>query len=78
MPYAQLGSSNPCAWCKLHHVGLSARQIKTKGCLGKQCWYLKPIETHKYWDQRRATKQKRRERQDRLEEEYRRATHKDE
>ena len=36
------------AWCTYHHCHLTVAQIKTKGCLGKQCKCLRKLE-HDYW-----------------------------
>ena len=44
------------AFCKLHHKHLTIKQLKQKGCLGKQCKYLDKFE-HKYWEQREKKKQ---------------------
>ena len=48
---------NCVAWCKYHHIHLTARQVKQKGCLGKQCKCLDRIE-HKFWRDREAKKLK--------------------
>ncbi len=47
-------------WCRYHHTHLTANQIKTKNCLGKQCKCLDKIE-HKFWEQRDKKKQKKKE-----------------
>lgn len=57
-------SNNCCAYCKLHHCSMTAKQMKAKSCLQKQCWHLVKNEDHQYWKQRAATKQKRKERKD--------------
>lgn len=57
-------SNNCCAYCKLHHCSMTAKQMKAKNCLQKQCWHLVKNEDHQYWKQRAATKQKRKERKD--------------
>jgi hypothetical protein len=46
---------------------MTVKQIKHKECLQKQCWHLSKNETHNWWQQRAATKQKRKERKERLE-----------
>ena len=43
-------------FCKLHHKHLTTKQIKQKGCLGKQCKYLDKFE-HRYWEIREKKKQ---------------------
>ena len=43
---------------------MTAKQMKAKNCLQKQCWHLVKNENHQYWKQRAATKQKRKERKD--------------
>lgn len=55
-------SDNCCAYCKLHNCGMTAKQMKHKECLRKQCWHLVKNENHQYWRQREATKQKRTDR----------------
>ena len=55
-------SNNCCAYCKHHHCSMTAKQMKAKGCLQKQCWHLVKNEQHQYWKQRAAMKQKRVER----------------
>lgn len=55
-------SNNVAAYCKYHHCGMTVKQMKAKNCLGKQCHYLVRNETHDYWRQREAIKQKRKER----------------
>lgn len=52
-------SNNCCAYCKHHNCSMTVKQMKAKGCLQKQCWYLVKNEQHQYWKQREATKQKR-------------------
>ena len=55
-------SNNCCAYCRHHHCSMTVKQMKAKGCLQKQCWYLVKNEEHTYWQQREATKQKRKDR----------------
>ena len=45
---------------------MTAKQMKAKGCLQKQCWHLVKNEDHQYWKQREATKQKRKNRKNML------------
>lgn len=52
-------SSNIVAYCKHHHCGMTTKQMKSKNCLGKNCWYLQKNDNHPYWKQREAIKQKR-------------------
>ena len=47
------------AYCKFHHKYLTAKQIKQKGCLGKQCKCLNKFE-HKFWELRELKKEIRR------------------
>ena len=61
-------SNNCCAYCKLHHCSMTAKQMKAKECLQKQCWHLIKNEQHQYWKQREATKQKRRNRKNAIRE----------
>lgn len=55
-------SNNCCAYCRYHKCNMTAKQMKAKNCLGKQCWYLVKNEDHPYWTQRAIMKQKRRDR----------------
>ena len=51
-------SDNVVGYCKYHKCHLTARQLKCKDCLGKQCLHLEKNETHQYWHQREVLKQK--------------------
>lgn len=55
-------SNNCCAYCRYHHCSMTVKQMKAKGCLQKQCWYLVKNEHHQYWKQREFVKNKRKER----------------
>ena len=57
-------SNNCCAYCRLHHCSMTAKQMKKKECLKKQCWHLVKNEGHQYWKQREIVKQRRKERKD--------------
>ena len=48
---------SPCAYCKKHNCALTWKQIKTRECLKKQCWYLKKYD-HEVWKQRDLMKQR--------------------
>ena len=52
-------SDNCCAYCNLHHCGMTAKQMRSKECLRKQCWHLVKNEQHDYWRYRESMKQKR-------------------
>lgn len=65
-------SSNTCAFCAFHGKSLTPKQLKQKGCLGKNCTALIRHE-HPYWDAREGRKAARKERKKRLEQEYRKA-----
>lgn len=61
------GCSENCAgYCKRHCCGITVRQIKSRNCLGKQCYYLVKNEDHAWWAQRERTKQKRKNRKEAL------------
>lgn len=61
------GCSENCAgYCKRHNCGMTVRQIKSRNCLGKQCYYLVKNEDHAWWAQRERTKQKRKNRKEEL------------
>lgn len=47
---------NPVAYCALHNGSLTVKEMKKKGCLGKQCHHLQKNEQHEYWDQRQIMK----------------------
>ena len=55
-------SHNIAGYCKHHHCAMTVKQIKTKNCLGKNCWYLRKNENHDWWKQREVMKQKRKDR----------------
>lgn len=57
-------SNNICAMCSLHCTGITAKQMRQKECLKKQCRYLVKIETHEYWAQRERAKAKRKNRKE--------------
>ena len=46
----------PVAYCALHCGALTVKEMKRKGCLGKQCWHLQKNEQHEYWRQRELAK----------------------
>lgn len=46
---------SPCAYCKLKEVSLTAKQVKSKGCLKKNCWHLVKYD-HEFWRQRELQK----------------------
>jgi len=48
---------SPCAYCKKKCVSLTYRQVKTKECLKKNCWYLVKYD-HEVWRQRNKLKEK--------------------
>jgi hypothetical protein len=55
-------SNNVAAYCRYHHCGMTVKQMRCKDCLKKQCHYIVKNENHQYWKQREATKQKRKDR----------------
>ena len=57
-------SNNIAAYCNHHHCGMTVKQIKSKNCLGKNCWYLKKNESHDWWRQREVMKQKRKDKKE--------------
>lgn len=59
-------SDNVAAYCKYHCCSMTPKQIKTKECLQKQCWYMVKNEEHEWWKQRERTKQKRKNRKEML------------
>lgn len=64
MMYKTLNNSyarSPCAYCKLHNCSLTVKQVKSKECLGKQCWHLSKYENHEWWHQRDILKAKKKQ-----------------
>lgn len=59
---SDVSMNHSCGFCRHHSCCLTAKQMKAKNCLGKQCWYLVKNEDHPYWTQRAIMKQKRRDR----------------
>lgn len=58
------------AFCHYHDYGLTAVQLKCKGCLFKKnisqtCPHLEKLE-HKFWEERNKKKQQRKERKQRM------------
>ena len=51
---------SPCAYCKKKNVSLTWRQVKSKACLKKECWYLVKYD-HEVWNQRNLKKQRKKE-----------------
>ena len=62
-------SANTCAFCAFHGKSLTPKQIKKRGCLGKECTALIRHE-HPFWEMRDKKKQLRAARKERLEQEY--------
>ena len=62
-------SANTLAYCHYHHRALTPQQMKEKQCLAKQCNALQKHE-HPYWEQREASREKRKARKARLEKLY--------
>ena len=55
-------SDNCCAYCKLHGCFMTAKQMRKKECLKKQCFHLQKNEEHDVWKQRARMKERRRKR----------------
>ena len=49
-------SDNVCAYCQLHDCGVTAKQMRKKQCLQKQCHHLQKNENHPVWRQRERIK----------------------
>ena len=47
---------NPVAYCALHCGSLTVKEMKRKGCLGKQCWHLQKNEQHEILETKRIGK----------------------
>ena len=53
MKYRVLNGSiakNPCAYCKLHRVSLTVKQVKYKKCIEKKCNYFNKYSKHPFWN----------------------------
>lgn len=59
-------SDKAVGYCKYHHCGVTAKQIKCKNCLKKECWHFVKYEDHPYWIQRKIQKQKRKNRKEQI------------
>lgn len=66
-------TSNSCAYCHKHHLGMTPQQMKKRKCLEKQCGALQRCE-HPYWEERAKKKEIRAARKERLENQYREVT----
>lgn len=52
-PKTEIGNSKyPVGYCRHHKATLSARQLKNKQCLGKNCHHLEKYKTHPFWKAR--------------------------
>lgn len=63
---SELASNHACAFCKYHNCHLTAKQMRCKDCLNKQCKHFVKNEEHPYWKQREAMKAKRHARKHRF------------
>lgn len=66
-------SSNSCAYCWKHHLALTPKQLKRRGCLEKHCDALGKCD-HPYWLAREKRKEQRAARKERLENLYKEVT----
>ena len=57
---------SPGGYCKLKKCSLTVKQVKSKKCLGKNCWHLVKYENHEWWKQREIIKNKKKERKNEL------------
>ena len=48
---------SPCAYCRLKNCSLTAKQVKAKQCLSKNCFHLVKYD-HEFWKQRERIKAK--------------------
>ena len=51
------GGKNPCAWCHLHKITMSPRQMKGRKCLKKKCSHLVPYKQHPVWAQKQRSRE---------------------
>jgi hypothetical protein len=61
-------SNNVVGYCRYHHASMTVKQMKCKNCLQKECRHLVKNEEHPYWRQRELTKQKRKNRKQKINE----------
>ena len=59
-------SDNVAAYCRYHNCSMTVKQMKCKNCLQKECFHLVKNEDHQYWRQRENTKQKRKDRKQKI------------
>ena len=61
-------SDNICAYCHNpeHPYAMTVAQMNNKNCLGKRCEHFEREERHQIWHQRKVTKQKRKDRKQRI------------
>lgn len=52
---------NPVGYCYKHKAAMTAKQMRLKKCLQKQCNAFKRYEEHPLWEQRERTKELRRQ-----------------
>ena len=57
--HSHANPSKICAYCQKHKVGMTARQIRKKQCLVKQCYHLQRYDDHSYWRMREVRKARR-------------------
>ena len=63
---SEFDQSRACAFCKHHLYYLTVKQVRQHNCLGKQCHYLRKNENHDWWRQREVTKQRRKEKKQKI------------
>lgn len=63
---SEFNKNRACGYCVHHRCYLTVKQVRQHECLQKQCWYLEKNESHNWWQQREAAKQKRKARKERL------------
>jgi hypothetical protein len=73
----QVKSEKAIGFCWTHKVFLTSQQLKTHGCLGKQCRNLDRIE-HQFWIDREEKQKARAEKKKQLNELYERVRSKNE
>lgn len=55
---SRVNHNKACGYCRHHQCCMTAKQVKAKKCVSKQCHYLVKYENHEYWKQRQRDKEK--------------------
>ena len=59
---SDVSMNHSCGFCRHHSCSLTAKQMKAKNCLGKQCDALERYTNHDFWRQHEQKKELRKAR----------------